>query len=437
MTYLIVGGLGFIGYNLAKELIKDNNEVIVIDNISYDSYYPYDLNLKKMKKKHFIANDNYTFYKKNICTDSLDDVFDRKIDYIIFLADMTHDYYSILKNDFTLLNIGLKKIIKYVQKKNIKFILGSSSWIYDKTNKKVLKEEIIKDNLTDYGRAIRVNEEIILNSKIKAIILRLGIVYGDGMLPNNFLYEILDKLYSGERLLGYEYDVEVPKDYIHIKDVIYCIKKSFDYFDHINSTEIINVGSAKCTSTNTLINNIVLYLNSRFKNYGYKIDEYNFPLKKTDYMRLNINKAKENLGFPPSTDIEVGIIDLINYYESINYVNTKLTKKLKIKIDKMNYSELKKEAYKYLKCSLTNGEVINYIDYKIYMQYYSLNDISTNKIMDLSNTELLELKEDLMHRNYKKVENNFHLFNRKVYETSNDSKKVIDFIDKILGVIDA
>ena len=149
MTYLIVGGLGFIGYNLAKELIKDNNEVIVIDNISYDSYYPYDLNLKKMKKKHFIANDNYTFYKKNICTDSLDDVFDRKMDYVIFLADMTHDYYSILKNDFTLLNIGLKKIIKYVQKKNIKFILGSSSWIYDKTNKKVLKEEIIKDNLTD------------------------------------------------------------------------------------------------------------------------------------------------------------------------------------------------------------------------------------------------------------------------------------------------
>ena len=64
MTYLIVGGLGFIGYNLAKELIKDNNEVIVIDNISYDSYYPYDLNLKEMKKKHFIANDNYTFYKK-------------------------------------------------------------------------------------------------------------------------------------------------------------------------------------------------------------------------------------------------------------------------------------------------------------------------------------------------------------------------------------
>ena len=100
----------------------------------------------------------------------------------------------------------------------------------------------------------------------------------------------------------------------------------------------------------------------------------------------------------------------------------------------MNYSELKKEAYKYLKCSLTNGEVINYIDYKIYMQYYSLNDISINKIMDLSNTELLELKEDLMHRNYKKVENNFQLFNRKVYETSNDSKKVIDFIDKILGI---
>ena len=266
MTYLIIGGLGFIGYNLAEELLKDNNKVIVIDNISYDSYYPYDSNLKKIKKKHIITNDNYIFYKKNICKDSLDDVFDQKIDYAIFLADMTHDYYSILKNDFTLSNIGLKKVLKYVQEKKIKFILGSSSWIYDNLNKKILKEEIIKDNLTDYGRAIRVNEEIVLNSKIKAIILRMGIAYGKDMLSNNFLYEILDKLYSGERLLGYEYDVEVPKDYIYIKDVIYCIKKSFEYFNSINNTEIINVSSAKSTTTNTLINNILLYLNSRLKN---------------------------------------------------------------------------------------------------------------------------------------------------------------------------
>lgn len=432
MTYLIIGGLGFIGYNLAEELLKDNNKVIVIDNISYDSYYPYDSNLKKIKKKHIITNDNYIFYKKNICKDSLDDVFDQKIDYAIFLADMTHDYYSILKNDFTLLNIGLKKVLKYVQEKKIKFILGSSSWIYDNLNKKILKEEIIKDNLTDYGRAIRVNEEIVLNSKIKTIILRMGIVYGKGMLSNNFLYEILDKLYSGERLLGYEYDVEVPKDYVYIKDVIYCIKKSFEYFNSINNTEIINVSSAKSTTTNTLINNILLYLNSRLKNYGYKIDEYNFPLNKTDYMRLDISKAKKNLKFKPSTDIDVGIIDLINYYESINYVNVKLTKKLKLKIDKMNYCELKKEAYKYLKCSLTNKEVIDYIDYRIYLLYYSLNDISVNKIKELSRTDLLELKNDLANRSYKKVKNYFQLFERKVYETFEDNKKVIEYIDKIL-----
>lgn len=64
MTYLIIGGLGFIGYNLAEELLKDNNKVIVIDNISYDSYYPYDSNLKKIKKNTLLLMIIIYFIKK-------------------------------------------------------------------------------------------------------------------------------------------------------------------------------------------------------------------------------------------------------------------------------------------------------------------------------------------------------------------------------------
>ena len=93
MTYLIIGGLGFIGYNLAKELLKDNNKVIVIDNLSNDSRYPLDYNLtRKIKKSHIIKNDDYFFYKLDISKDNLDNIFKQKIDYAIFLADMAHGF---------------------------------------------------------------------------------------------------------------------------------------------------------------------------------------------------------------------------------------------------------------------------------------------------------------------------------------------------------
>ena len=141
MTYLIIGGLGFVGYNLAKELVKYNDKVIVIDNLSKDDRYNVDENFtRKVKKSHILKNDNYKFYKLDISKDNLNFVFEEKIDYVIFLANMAHDYYSILENDYTSLNKGLKNVLKYVKRDNIKFILGSSSAIYDMVDKKVLSE---------------------------------------------------------------------------------------------------------------------------------------------------------------------------------------------------------------------------------------------------------------------------------------------------------
>ena len=55
---LVTGGLGFIGSNLIKFLLKKNYSIINIDKISYSSN-PY--NLKDIKK-----NKNYKFIKCDI-----------------------------------------------------------------------------------------------------------------------------------------------------------------------------------------------------------------------------------------------------------------------------------------------------------------------------------------------------------------------------------
>ena len=55
---LVTGGLGFIGSNLIKILIKKKYFVINIDKVSYASNF-YNL-------KDFTNNKNYKFYKANI-----------------------------------------------------------------------------------------------------------------------------------------------------------------------------------------------------------------------------------------------------------------------------------------------------------------------------------------------------------------------------------
>ena len=56
---LITGIAGFIGFSLAKLLIKKNYKVIGIDNLN--NYY--DIKLKKNRLKNL---SNFTFYKSDI-----------------------------------------------------------------------------------------------------------------------------------------------------------------------------------------------------------------------------------------------------------------------------------------------------------------------------------------------------------------------------------
>ena len=81
---IVTGGLGFIGSNLIKLLIKKNYSVINIDNISYSSNF-YNL-------KNFTKNKNYKLIKCNINNkNKLVNVFKKYKPIAIFnLAAETH-----------------------------------------------------------------------------------------------------------------------------------------------------------------------------------------------------------------------------------------------------------------------------------------------------------------------------------------------------------
>ncbi|GHT85813.1 hypothetical protein FACS1894137_10570 [Spirochaetia bacterium] len=79
MNILVTGGAGFIGINLIERLIKENNDVICIDDFSLG---------KRENIAPFLPNDRFTFYEKDISsTENLLDIVDNhNIDYIFYLA---------------------------------------------------------------------------------------------------------------------------------------------------------------------------------------------------------------------------------------------------------------------------------------------------------------------------------------------------------------
>ena len=64
---LVTGGLGFIGSNLIKLLLKKNYYVINIDKVSYSS--------NKYNVKEFDNNKNYKFIKLDINSKKLTKIF--------------------------------------------------------------------------------------------------------------------------------------------------------------------------------------------------------------------------------------------------------------------------------------------------------------------------------------------------------------------------
>ena len=85
---LITGGMGFIGSNFIRFLLKSNSDFKII-NVDKLTYAGNPENLKNVEKKN---SSLYTFYKTDICDfGAIDEIVKKeKVDYIINFAAESH-----------------------------------------------------------------------------------------------------------------------------------------------------------------------------------------------------------------------------------------------------------------------------------------------------------------------------------------------------------
>ncbi len=102
---LILGGAGFIGFYLAKDLLENN--ILIIDNLSK--------NKKKIDKdlKNLISRKNIKFINKNILDINIKNI-PNNFDYIFDLA-ATLGVRKIIKNSFDALSNNLNLSFKAIE----------------------------------------------------------------------------------------------------------------------------------------------------------------------------------------------------------------------------------------------------------------------------------------------------------------------------------
>ena len=184
-TIIISGVAGYIGSQLALNLLKKNYQIIGIDNFS-NSYEKDMSNLHNFKKfkllKRNINNINYNIFKK------------KKIDFFIHLAAVSsvdkanNNQYETYKTNI----IGLESAIYLAEKVKCKsFLFASSAAVYGGVTKLPILEKNPLKSQSFYGFSKIINENQILNyknkSKMDFTILRLFNVYGGNkfLVKNN------------------------------------------------------------------------------------------------------------------------------------------------------------------------------------------------------------------------------------------------------------
>lgn len=268
MTILITGGLGFIGSHTIVELINNNNDILIIDNLSNSKIEVLD------KIKIITKTENINFIKMDILDkNKLEKVFnDYKIDTIIHFAAVKSVSESIkLPDKYYKINIeGTLNLLAMMTKFNCKnFIFSSSATVYGEQNYPVNENSQTGVNITNpYGKTKYFVEEIIKDyskayPSLNFVILRYfnpvgahesGLIGEDpNDIPNNLLPYILkvavnklDKL----TIFGNDYntcDGTCIRDFIHVVDLAKAHLSALIALieNKISGLKIYNVGTGK------------------------------------------------------------------------------------------------------------------------------------------------------------------------------------------------
>lgn len=315
-TYLITGGAGFIGSSLIKELLKQGNKVIAIDN--FCDFY--DTKIKENNIKELVNNGSFKIYRKDIRDrQALKEIFDENnIDIVMHLAAMAGVRPSI-ENPVLYQEVncmGTQNLLEEMKAHNVKnLVMASSSSVYGNCKEVPFRENMIVDfAISPYAATKKANEVMThVYHKLfdmNVIMLRFFTVFGPKQRPDLAINKFTRLMLDGKKIPMFG-DGTTSRDYTYIDDIVDGIIKSCNYvLENENVYEILNLGNSSPVSLKEMIETIGQALEI-------KPDIEQLPMQPGDVERTyaDISKAKSLIGYEPKTTFKDGIKKFTDWYK--------------------------------------------------------------------------------------------------------------------------
>lgn len=252
MNVLVIGGAGYIGSHVVKELMKNGHSVTVFDNLSsglIQNLFP---------ENGFIAGTIMS-------EEDLDNAFSKGFDAFIHLAAFKAAGESMIapekysKNNIT----GTLNILNAAVKHNcLKMVFSSSAAVFGEPQYLPIDEKHPKSPENYYGfTKLEIEEFMAWYEKLKGLkfaALRYfnaagydvdGVLYGLEQNPANLLpiiMEVATGMRKEMKIFGSDYptrDGTCIRDYVHVSDLARAHVKALEYIAKNNESLTVNLGS--------------------------------------------------------------------------------------------------------------------------------------------------------------------------------------------------
>lgn len=295
MKILITGGAGFIGSNLALELQKNNN-IMIIDNFSSGKKE----NLREFEGQAVSLDISKKFELKE------------SFDLILHHASITE---TTFKPDEEMIrqNVdGFKNVLNLALKTNSDLIYASSAAVYG-NGKTPMQENQDLQPLNAYAKSKVMIDEIAKGSfdRLKIIGLRYFNVFGPREKfkgkSSSMIYQFRNQLLAGKNPRLFKHG-EQKRDHIYIKDIISANLAAIKS----DKSGIYNAGTGVATTFNGLIKSLdgILGTKSRIEYFDNPITEVYQANTQAD-----TRVAEKGLGFKPAFSLSGGIKDYMKFLE--------------------------------------------------------------------------------------------------------------------------
>jgi UDP-glucuronate 4-epimerase len=330
-TILVTGAAGFIGFHLTQRLLSRGDQVVGLDDLN--AYY--DVSLKEARLRQLTARERFVFVRASLeDNSSIAALFDsHRFDAVVNLAAQAGVRYSLQNpRSYIRSNVdGFLNILEGCRRAEVgHLVFASSSSVYGANTKMPFSVHHNVDHPVSLYAATKKANELMAHAyshlyRIPTTGLRFFTVYGPWGRPDMALFIFTQAILNGRPITVFNHG-RMRRDFTYIDDIVEGLIRilakpatpnpKWSGLEPDSATSnapyrLYNIGNNNPVELMRLIDVLEDKLGKKSERILTDLQPGDVPATYADIQAL-----EEDVGFRPSTTIEVGIQRFVEWYTS-------------------------------------------------------------------------------------------------------------------------